>query len=131
MAAGYVNHLKWNEVAELKADLLNVRHLCSAGLPAGSGLLFGHQIVATKATDLFGPSSRPPIVEMQVFRCVLQARPAASLFRAVSGSAACGLTLGFLRGLVFLGLADLGQFLGKVVRGGGLLLLCRGQPFLP
>ena len=26
MARGYDNHLKWNEVAELKADLMNVRH---------------------------------------------------------------------------------------------------------
>lgn len=26
MAAGYGNHLKWNEVAMLKADLMNVRH---------------------------------------------------------------------------------------------------------
>lgn len=26
MAAGYANHLKWNEVAKLKADLMNVRH---------------------------------------------------------------------------------------------------------
>lgn len=26
MAAGYGNHLKWNEVAKLKADLMNVRH---------------------------------------------------------------------------------------------------------
>jgi hypothetical protein len=25
MAAGYNNHLKWNEVAQLKADLMNVR----------------------------------------------------------------------------------------------------------
>lgn len=26
MASGYGNHLKWNEVAKLKADLMNVRH---------------------------------------------------------------------------------------------------------
>ena len=26
MARGYGNHLKWNEVAKLKADLMNVRH---------------------------------------------------------------------------------------------------------
>ena len=26
MAAGYQNHLKWNEVAMLKADLMNVPH---------------------------------------------------------------------------------------------------------
>jgi len=26
MARGYDNHLKWNEVAKLKADLMNVRH---------------------------------------------------------------------------------------------------------
>lgn len=26
MAAGYRNHLKWNEVAMLKADLMNMRH---------------------------------------------------------------------------------------------------------
>lgn len=26
MAAGYGNHLKWNEVAMLKGDLMNVRH---------------------------------------------------------------------------------------------------------
>jgi hypothetical protein len=32
MAAGYGNHLKWNEVAKLKADLMNVRHRW-AGVP--------------------------------------------------------------------------------------------------
>ena len=26
MARGHDNHLKWNEVAKLKADLMNVRH---------------------------------------------------------------------------------------------------------
>lgn len=26
MASGYGKHLKWNEVAKLKADLMNVRH---------------------------------------------------------------------------------------------------------
>ena len=26
VAAGYGNHLKWNEVAKVKADLMNARH---------------------------------------------------------------------------------------------------------
>lgn len=35
MASGYGNHLKWNEVAKLKADLMNVRHRC-LGVPVQS-----------------------------------------------------------------------------------------------
>ncbi|WP_157936963.1 hypothetical protein [Geodermatophilus chilensis] len=34
MAAGYNNHLKWNEVAKLKADLMNVRRRW-LGVPVG------------------------------------------------------------------------------------------------
>ncbi|MCF6746556.1 hypothetical protein E9529_20210 [Blastococcus sp. KM273128] len=34
MAAGYNNHLKWNEVAMLKADLMNVRRRW-LGVPVG------------------------------------------------------------------------------------------------
>ena len=74
MASGYDNHLKWNEVAKLKADLMNVRHRW-VGLSVDEGL------AVYKIFLVWGPGSRSarplaPPLQRSADTGVLRARPA-------------------------------------------------------